>query len=725
MRLPVGLALALVTAASARLAAQAPPPPAPQTYAVEASRVLLDVVVRDGKDNPVTDLAAEDFEVYEDGVRQQVDLFEVIRSPAPAAPLAPERTKAVTPLPAPRIRERPELALIAFVFDRLSPDARNQAKQAALTYLEGSRRENDRVGVFVIDLSLITLQSYTNDPERIRQAIEQAAGRATSGHASSRSRQREILARDEAAGGAPPPPDAAGAAGGAAAAAAGATAGAAAAEAQLRAIEMRMLQSFEVLERNQQGYATSNGLLAVVNSLRLLPGRKTVVFFSEGLAIPPAVQSHFRAVISEANRANVSIYAMDAAGLRADSTLEETRREMLAAAREQARQRGSGRDFTGGAMSRQLERNEDLLRLDPHSGLGQLASDTGGFLVRDTNDLKTGFRRIEADMRFYYALAYEPANQDYDGAFRRVEVKVRRPGVRVRARKGYFAVRKADERPVLPFEAPALALLDRAPSSSAFPAWARGLSFPEPARPGLAPVLVNIPGDVLTFTTDEQTKSYSADLVIVARIKDPDGRVVERMGQNYRMSGPRNQMAAARAGEVLFYREAELAPGRYTVEAIAYDAEANAASVRRSELVVPEPAPGLRLSSIAIVMRVEQVPQHERNPANPLSFGDVLLYPNLGEPISKASRKELAFFFTVYGARGGAAAPKARITILRNGARVAQASTGLPEPDAGGRIQHVLGLPLAQFQPGAHELQLVVEDDRGGESRSLAFTVVE
>ena len=80
------------------------------------------------------------------------------------------------------------------------------------------------------------------------------------------------------------------------------------------------------MERDQQGYSTSNGLMAVVNSMRLMPGRKTVVFFSEGLAMPSNVQAHFRAVISEANRANVSVYAMDAAGLRAQSTLDETRR---------------------------------------------------------------------------------------------------------------------------------------------------------------------------------------------------------------------------------------------------------------------------------------------------------------------------------------------------------------------------------------------------------------
>jgi hypothetical protein len=76
---------------------------------------------------------------------------------------------------------------------------------------------------------------------------------------------------------------------------------------QFQQMEYRMSQSFESMERDQQGYSTSNGLMAVVNSMRLMPGRKTVVFFSEGLALPSNVQAHFRAVISEANRANVSV----------------------------------------------------------------------------------------------------------------------------------------------------------------------------------------------------------------------------------------------------------------------------------------------------------------------------------------------------------------------------------------------------------------------------------
>ena len=102
-------------------------------------------------------------------------------------------------------------------------------------------------------------------------------------------------------------------------------------EMQMAAMQSRMLQTFETLERDHRGYSTANGLMAVVSSMRNMPGRKAVIFFSEGLSIPPNVEDRFIAVAAAANRANVSIYSMDAAGLRTESTLKETRDELTAA----------------------------------------------------------------------------------------------------------------------------------------------------------------------------------------------------------------------------------------------------------------------------------------------------------------------------------------------------------------------------------------------------------
>src|SRR5205814_3491819 len=105
-----------------------------------------------------------------------------------------------------------------------------------------------------------------------------------------------------------------------AAGAGGSNVGTAAGDAMLAQMQAAMIRDFDVLEREQSGYATTDGLFAIIEQMRRLPGRKSLVLFSEGLALPPAVQRLFGVVIDAANRANVSIYTRDAAGLRAERT---------------------------------------------------------------------------------------------------------------------------------------------------------------------------------------------------------------------------------------------------------------------------------------------------------------------------------------------------------------------------------------------------------------------
>ncbi len=717
-------------------------PPARQaqevpTFGVGTAAVTLDVVVRDKKGRAVRDLKASDFEVYEDGVRQTVDSFrlhgkaveEAPVAPPPAAPPSAAPAAAVPPVPAAAEAEnRPQL--IAFVFDRLSVSARNLAYKAALTYLDKGHVEGDLVGVFTIDLALRTILPFTREPGLIRAGLERAASQANTDFTSSRGQARDLIdtittaerVADSTSGAAPSGPGA-----GQSGAGIAASAAASALNQAVASFQVGMLRAFEALERDQQGYASTNGLLSVVNGLKELPGRKTVVFFSEGLVIPANVQAQFRAVIHAANRSQVSVYAMDAGGLRAESMNAETRQEMLQAAARRMRQVESGRDdASNGIMTRALERNEDLLRLNPESGLGQLASETGGFLIRDTNDAASAFRRIEEDMRFHYLLAYTPSNENYDGRFRTISVKVVRPGVEVQARKGYYAVRpEASPTPFLGYEAPAIAQLDRSPRPDAFPLKVTGLAFPEPKRPGLVPVLVEVPGSALSYSPDADKQMLHADFSIVVRVKDEAQHVVERLSQRYPLSTTTADLEKARQGSVLFYRETELPPGKYRLEAVAYDAVADRASVRtRTFEVGTADERHVRLSSLVLVNRAEQLgPSEQRN--GPLYYGQTLLYPNLGEPFRKATATALPFYFTVLAAKDTPAPDKATVEVWRGGQPIGQVTTDLPKPDPEGRIQHAGGLPLGSFSPGAYELKVSLRDGKGVASSSTPFTVEE
>jgi VWFA-related protein len=92
-----------------------------------------------------------------------------------------------------------------------------------------------------------------------------------------------------------------------------------------------------------------------------------------------------------------------------------------------------------GPWTRELERQNDLLASRQSAALGRLARETGGFLLENTNDLGAGVSRMQQERTAYYLLAYQPTNTAADGKFRRVRVRVKRPGVTLRGRPGYTA----------------------------------------------------------------------------------------------------------------------------------------------------------------------------------------------------------------------------------------------------------------------------------------------
>jgi hypothetical protein len=436
-----------------------------------------------------------------------------------------------------------------------------------------------------------------------------------------------------------------------------------------------------------------------------LPGRKSVVLFSEGVAIPPAVHRLFLGVIDAANRANVSIYTMDAAGLRATSTQAEIRDEVNAAGNRNLNPRRS--NVASAPMTKDLEKNEDVLRQDPHTGLGELAQGTGGLSFDNTNNLRTGFDRVESDLRNYYLIGYTPTNPTYDGAFRKIEVKVKRSGLTVAARKGYFAVRDTGGAPVNTWEAAALAALDRRPVPNAFPYRAGVLQFPSNEKPGLVPVVVDLKTAPMSFPTTEDQKSFKSDFAVIVRFVDAQKKVVRKVSQHYEMSATLDKLDLAKNSDVLFYREPELPPGVYTMETIVYDTPTSKASVRYATVEVPKVDPArLRMSSLVIVKRGEKIGADEPK-TGPLFVKDVLLYPNLGDEISKAN-KEVGFFFTVYPA-AAVSKPEAVLELIQNGQPLAQVPLPLDAPDASGQIQQVGRLPLDALTPGTYELRAVVK----------------
>jgi VWFA-related protein len=718
---PFVLGLVAVTT-SASLVAHQSTPPRPQPAAGQAVRtkdvdatavtaIVVDVVVRDRDGKPVTDLKASDFELTEEKVPQDIGSFTPVNRPEPGAAAAAPAT-AVPGAP-PATTTAPEV--IALLFDRLTPDAKALAHKAALGYIGEGANAKNVVGVFGIDLSLIFYQTFTRDGVALRKGIEDAVGRATSTY-----NGREQVAQTEAA---QAEAQAAVDAGAAAAGPGGGVDAAAAANAQFASMSNRMAKQFASLESDQQGYSTANALLAIVSAMRTIPGRKSVVFFSEGLSITSNVQQRFTSVIATANRANVSIYPMDAAGLRTESTLQATREGVQGASsrRMNANPTSLPNDRP---MTEALEANEALLRADPHSGLGQLADQTGGFLIANSNDLRDGFGKIDTDMRHYYVLTYVPKNTNFDGKFREIDVKVKRSGVRIRSRKGYFAVNTAAGAPVLDHEAKALSALARTPVPNAFPVRVLPLAFPEKNKAGLTPVLVTLPTSGITFLPSDDKKSYTSDFVVLVQFKDDQGQVLEKVSQRYRLNGPIEMLDRAKGGEVLFYRDPILIPGTFTTETVVYDMLADKASVRFGTYELPQfDEKALRLSSLVVVRKSERVPPAERSTTNPLYVGDQLLYPSMGEPFKKAELKELPFYFIAYAAAGGAPV-QATLQLSSNGQKLAEAPLELAAPGADGRVVQVSRIPVEALPPGTYELRVSVRQGAATATRGAMFRLV-
>jgi VWFA-related protein len=734
------LVAGLATLAVGTLAAPATPREqgragaAPPVLGVTASEVAVDFVVRDKKGRIVRDLEPADVEVLEDGVRQEIALFQLVTTDPASAPAA---TTAVAPTaagsaPAPSAPPAPDVereAVVALVFDRLSPTARRTAHDAALAWLKLPAVRGRQVGVFRIDQGLDELQPFTDERGPVMDALSSVLRTVPTTFHSREDREKLRTLRQQIAlveGRVLSP--------GGPGSAADSGAGLVVPEGQQgrsrvlqevarrqMATEVAMLQALEILERDQQGLTTTNALLALVSGLRTLPGRKAVVFFSEGLVLPDRVVATLASVISEANRGGVSFYAADAAGLRVRSSADETRREVATMA--DVIGSASETDNTLGgqqSMTRLMERNEDVLRFDPASGLGALARETGGFLISDTNNIELGLRRVEEELGSYYLLSYAPRNEAWDGRYRRIEVRARRSGLTVQARRGYYAVRTPMPTPVLDYEAPVLAQLELAPQAAAIPVHSLALQFPAEAGDTTVALVAELPGGAPSLVPDGRDGTLRQDFTVMALVRDAGGRVVHKASRRYSLAWPGSKAGQVRSGRVLFEREALLPPGRYTVETVAWDALGHALGVHRAPLVLAPPAPaaGLRVGSLMVVGHAEKRAAGE---PGPLQYQGLQLYPSLGEPVHAGPGRPLAFLVTLRA--GQRPLTDGTVELLRGESVVRRSAVPLPPPDETGLVRVVSGLPVDDVAPGSYSLRLVLSDGRQMATRTAELTL--
>lgn len=684
-----------------------------QRLRTNTAAVVVDVVVRDQKGRPVTDLRKEDFEIYEDGIRQELGDVTLVM---PHMSQPSDRPGEIGPVrvpaePAGIMDPRAKvLSVVALVFDRLSPEARAFSHKAALAYLD-TLQPGDFAGVFLSDLSLTTIQGFTSDRDELRRGVNKVGATATAAFDRDAIRDPSqtkaegdfhpsvpAVASAESPG-RPAPRERGVASGG-----------------PLTTVTSRSEAIWEEMARDQQGYATTDALLALSAGLGSLPGRKSIVLFAEGISIPPAVLPAFQNVVVTANRSNVSIYTVDAAGLRVHSSDQATAREVRAIGDANLRA-ATERDTGGRPLTATLEQNEDVLRRDPRTSLTLLAQQTGGFLIDETNDLQRGLQNLDLDRRFHYLLTYTSQKQELTGEWRTLQVRVPTRSVTVRNRAGYLAV-PAGTRPVLAHEGPALAALNRTPPPAALAVSGGAFVFPNPGTPeARVAVLVGADVSALGQKAGVDKGSKGTHFTILARLKDATGQVVRQASQAYSLN------ATTPLGEVLFFRQPTLPPGAYLLEYVLHDAVRQRAGTGTTSVIVPDGSGGQpRLSSLVIVRRTERVPLREQKDTNPLYYGDLLLYPNLGEPLSKARTPTVSFAFSVIP---GTAPVRASLMLSEGERALGETTLPLGAPDKQGVIWHVGQLPLNSLPPSEYRLTVVVTANGHSETRRATFRTIE
>jgi VWFA-related protein len=702
-----GLALALALAGPTLTSQERPAekPAAPPTFRVDTGVVMLDVVVRDKKGRMVRDLRPEEVQVLEDGVKQQVTAFRFVETGREPEPTASAAAAPAPAAPAPAKPPARQVSLVTLLFDQLGAEGRAIARKAALDFLASEARTDLWISVFLIDRRMRLLQQFTTDRDLVRAAVDRATGGANAGRTDLASEMTrvgregsEALARsDGAAGG--------GAAGGPGAGAAGAAQGAAAAALALAQIEQNALDMTDRLERQLQGESSIFGLLALANQQQRLAGRKTILYFSEGLQVTSRLEQVFRSAVSEANRANVSIYAVDARGLNTANQLldQQARDKVMRSVRAVQRQVYSRGGVPVTVEEVQAgETVEESLRANTQGTLGDLAESTGGFLLANSNDMRAGMERVAGDIVGYYEVTYAPAKLEADGKFREIAVKVARGGTTVQAREGYFAVPAGEGTVTFPYEMALLSAVRADPPAHDFDFRSSALRFGRVPGGQQYTLVMEVP--ISSFSFKKDGGSYRAHFSLMAVLRHPTQGVVQKFSQDTPVQVPGDRKEALTRGDAIFTRSFTLAPGRYTVETVAQDQATRKTSVRKAVLVVPASAPPLGLSSLAIIKRTEPVTPGALETDDALRFGETRIVPQLGEP-TVAPGQGLPLFLIAYPAAGSSDKPELTLELVLDGAVVGRSTPDLPAPDERGRIAYVATIPSAGFSPGRYEVR--------------------
>jgi VWFA-related protein len=547
MRSRARTVVALLILGGAALVAQTPAPRPPQgpTFRINVDYVEVDAVVTDAGGSFVRDLKQDDFQIFEDGQPQTISTFSLVDIPIERAqrPLY-----AAAPIePDVRTNGRPfDGRVYVMVIDDLhtyfgrTPRVRAAARQ----FIQDHFGANDLMAVVHTSGASDANQEFTSDKRLLLAAADRTSGRKLDPPWVTRTNEalRGVNSSSRETGALTDPDD--------------------------NERQANARQSLEILRNVADWFSTVRGR------------RKSILFVSEGLDYDitsfenpgsSTVISLTRDALAAAARSNVSVYGIDPRGLTnlGDQTIEVQ----------------TFADDTAGSTAEAV-RNELFLA---QGSLRELSDQTGGFAVLNANDFTTAFDRIVRDNSSYYAMAYYPPSKTV-GKAHRIEVKVRRPGLIVRARRGYITPRPVTDRPRGAADAIASggSLPPELRSALDSPLPLSGLTMSVFAAPfkGAAPnasVLLGIEmegSDLRLDPNDKVTVSYAA-IDVAGKVRDG---AVDTLSAKL----PPELRSRVAASGLRLLKRLNLPPGRYQLHVAAHDQGGGTTGSLVYDLTVPD-----------------------------------------------------------------------------------------------------------------------------------------
>lgn len=666
-------------------------PPQAGGFVVRAQTnlVLVDVRVWDKGGRAVTDLKPEHFRVFEDGNPQEITSFSlenVERLSQATAENGPPPTIDLRKLPpgltpAKAVEDR-RLIVLFFDLTSMPVDDLMRALKGASDFVSSQMTPADLVSLVTYTSRLHVVQNFTNN----RAALQATVRAIRVGESSSLS--------EAGAQGEPGTTNASGE----------------------QVVAQDVSAAFTPVETEFNIFNTDEKLAAIESLSRMLgdvPGRKVVIHFSSGTERTGIEnQAQLRAAVDAANRANVSLYTLDARGLMA----------LVPGGDATAASPAGTAVYHGQAVFSQVSSLQGS-----RETLASLAADTGGRAFTDLNDFSHAFRQVQSENSSYYLLGYSPANTRADGRFRRIRVEVDRRGVKVEARPGYFAPKDFRQFNREDKELQLQQALDLDAPFVDLPLAVETAFFRRPDRKFYVLLAAKIPGSALSFLS--KSGRHETQFDFLWRATDPTGRAAGLLRDTLpvKLSGETYQRVIR--GNVLYEGGFVLPPGKYGLKVVVRETHSGKLGTFEQTLSLPEEAEAsLAMSSVVLSNELQDLaaasdvrePKKKTTSERPLQVGSRAVLPSVTRVFR--TNQNLYVYVESYSGRGnsGSVAPGSEsrpspaiaVVFFRGGVKVAEAGPfpGKRENAPLNRALYFVQMPLGKFPPGRYWMQVNVLD---------------